>query len=79
MTSTDSPAAPAQKTVVLAIGRLPQHRNSLPLQMRMTSDLGFTPPVGFSADGQTLYFAPCWDTSKGMPCVTKRSTDGGLT
>jgi hypothetical protein len=39
---------------------------TLPLlpQMRMTNDMGFAPTVGFSADGVTLFFAPCWDPSR---------------
>lgn len=45
----------------------------------MTNDLPFAPPVGFSADGQTVYFAPCWAPADGMPCVSKRSVDGGVT
>lgn len=49
------------------------------LQMRMTSDLEFVPPVGFSSDAQTLYFAPCADPSWEEPCVAKRSTDAGRT
>lgn len=49
------------------------------LQMKMTTDMPWAPPVGSSADGQTLYFAPCWDPSRNMPCVAKRSTDGGIT
>jgi hypothetical protein len=48
-------------------------------QVKMTNDMPWAPPVGFSADGATLFFAPCWDPSKNMPCVAKRSTDGGLT
>ena len=47
--------------------------------MWMTSDLPFAPPVGFSSDGKTLFYAPCWDPSRNMPCVAKRSTDAGVT
>ena len=48
-------------------------------QIRMSGDLPFAPPVGFSADGTTLFFAPCWGADKNQPCVAKRSTDGGVT
>lgn len=45
----------------------------------MTTDMPFASPVGFSSDGATLYFAPCWGPGSGEPCVAKRSTDGGIT
>jgi hypothetical protein len=48
-------------------------------QLRMTSDLPFAPPVGFGADGKTLFFAPCWGADKNQPCVAKRSSDAGVT
>lgn len=45
----------------------------------MSSEMPFVGPVGFSSDGATLYYAPCYSPAKGMPCVAKRSSDGGLT
>jgi hypothetical protein len=48
-------------------------------QMRTTADMYFAPPVGFSADKATLFWAPCYAPSRGMPCVAKRSNDSGVT
>lgn len=53
------------------------------LQIRMTTDMGFAPTVGFSSDGATLFFAPCWDPSKSEPhramrqCGVVASLSGG--
>lgn len=46
-------------------------------QIRMTTDMGFAPTVGFSADGTTLFFAPCWDPSKKMPSVSPSAAPMG--
>jgi hypothetical protein len=49
-------------------------------QVRFPTNLSFVGPVGFSADSQTLFFAPCnGGPASSDPCVAKRSSDGGVT